>query len=303
MIPFPSNPEALLADLTDPHLSLHAVAAKHNTTLPALILWMSAAANAARLDSYREACAAHARLVATSMLPNCVTGLDAIARAHLADATATADPQVGNANPTASDQPAVTPTLGLLRYRRLEAARRALSTILRVARWQDPRPTAAITRADATLPVASTSSQCREPKRSSGSVLNTGEVSSRSPAALDALHELLRCLPSSEGAGDETGVSPVQPAFHSASSTPAHADRERQTARAESSSDTHVSPTTLPPSRITDHPPPNPCPPSFASFAPLSRPSHSKSRAPASLLTRAGTTSRLSRAGPSLQTA
>lgn len=162
-MPFPpANADLLLTDLADPHLSLHAVAAKHDTNLAALVLWMNAPEVAERLNQLRDACTARARLAATTLLSNCASTLMAIADAQMADAEALrseqtqSGPRVHSADPDADpgaiapSTPAEPPSLptprehalrvALLRTRAHESARRALSMVLRIARWHEPRP-------------------------------------------------------------------------------------------------------------------------------------------------------------------
>lgn len=145
-MPFPpANPDPLLTDLADPHLSLHAVAAKHDTNLAALVLWMNAPEVAERLNQLRDACTARARLAATTFLPTCAHHLNAIVEAHMAEARAPASaptngPTSGTATTAANsaDQPEPL-ALTLSRFRRLESARRAIASLIRIARWNDPR--------------------------------------------------------------------------------------------------------------------------------------------------------------------
>jgi hypothetical protein len=125
--PTPEAAEPIIRDLTDPSIALTDVAARHNTSLEALILWLETPDTAARIDAIDSAVARRARLVATNYLPNVAQALARILDEQQADAD-----QLKHGR---SDHDLSNLKQAEFRRRKCETTRRAASLLFRLANF------------------------------------------------------------------------------------------------------------------------------------------------------------------------
>lgn len=111
----------LLEHLCDGYRSLHQIANEHNTTLDALVLWMSTPAIQQELTTIHSAAATHARLAATMHLPRLVPILMLTAEAYESE----------------ESRVPMTDSLQSMhaRARQRDAARKATTLLLRIAKF------------------------------------------------------------------------------------------------------------------------------------------------------------------------